>query len=371
MKNNLRSRVFFLILFAFAGYVTYLLVEPYLGTVVFAMVTVVVFRPVYDRLLNFFRGRQGLTTVVTILIIFILVLIPVSLIINLTVQQVFEFSHDLSQLTAGASHYPTISEVVHQINEVLNNLPFAQGYQLTNEQVLQAIETVTQAFGRWLADTAISLSTATADWVISFIIYVALLVALLPSYPKMIQLLRNMSPLSEEMDERYINRMISMTKSMVKGVLVIAVAQGLVLGLFMWIGGVKYTSFWTLLAIFMAMLPLGCGVVAVPIGIVHMILGNIWQGIVILLGYALVVTNIDYLLRPRLVSRDTQLHAALVLLSMFGGLKLFGFLGVIYGPVTMIFVITTIEIYLQYYRVAKVPEVHEVEAAASEAAPTS
>ena len=369
MKNNLRSRVFFLILFAFAGYVTYLLVAPYLGSVVLAMVTVVVFRPVYDRLLELFKDRQGLATAATILIIFTLVLIPVSLIINLTVQQVFEFSRDLSALTAGGGHYPTISEVVNKINGVLNSLPFAQGYQLTNEQVLQAIETVTQALGRWLTDTAISLSTATADWVISFVIYVALLIALFPSYPKMIQLLRNMSPLSEEMDERYINRMISMTKSMVKGVLVIAVAQGLVLGLFMWIAGVKYTSFWTLLAIFMAMLPLGCGVVAVPIGIVHMILGNFWQGVIILLGYALVVTNIDYLLRPRLVSKDTQLHAALVLLSMFGGLKLFGFLGVIYGPVTMIFVITTIEIYLQYYRVVKTPEALESEAGASEAPP--
>ena len=93
--------------------------------------------------------------------------------------------------------------------------------------------------------------------------------------------------------------------------------------------------------------------IGVPIGIIQIILGNVWQGVVILLGYILVVTNIDYLLRPRLVSRETQINSALVLLSMFGGLKLFGFLGVIYGPVIMIFLITTIEIYLDHYRISK------------------
>jgi predicted PurR-regulated permease PerM len=109
----------------------------------------------------------------------------------------------------------------------------------------------------------------------------------------------------------------------------------------------------------MSILPLGCGLIGVPIGIIQIALGHVWQGIVILVGYVVVVTNIDYLLRPRLVSRETQINRALVLLSVFGGLKLFGFLGVIYGPVIMVFLVTTIEIYLEYYRVAKSVPIEE------------
>jgi hypothetical protein len=169
----------------------------------------------------------------------------------------------------------------------------------------------------------------------------------------MLQMLRKMSPLSDEMDEKYIHRITVITKSMVRGVFVLAVAQGLTMGFFFWIGEVKYASFWMLISIFMAMLPLGCGVVAVPIGIIHIILGNVWQGIVILLGYAVVVSGIQYYLTPRLVSREARLNSALVLLSVFGGLKMFGFMGLVYGPVIMIFLVTTIEIYMDYYRISK------------------
>ncbi|MCB0314762.1 MAG: AI-2E family transporter, partial [Calditrichaeota bacterium] len=56
--------------------------------------------------------------------------------------------------------------------------------------------------------------------------------------------------------------------------------------------------------------------------------------------------------------KETELNSALILLSAFGGLNLFGFLGIIYGPVIMIFLVTTIEIYLEHYRLDQpaVPE---------------
>ncbi|MDX1521389.1 MAG: AI-2E family transporter, partial [Anaerolineae bacterium] len=90
--------------------------------------------------------------------------------------------------------------------------------------------------------------------------------------------------------------------------------------------------------------------IAIPIGVALLAFGQIWQGILVLVGSTLIVSNIDNLLRPRLVSKDANLSPALVLLSAFGGLSLFGFLGVIYGPVVMIFLITTVEIYLEHYQ---------------------
>jgi len=359
MRMNLPNRTFFYILLLFAAYIGYLLMSPYLGTVVFAFVTVTVFRPIYDRLLVWVRGRKGVATAASIVTIFIAVLIPVGIIINVTVQQAFEFSHDVSSLVVNAAQNGYAVQALNQINSIMAGIPFAQGYQLTDAKIIQAAQSVAQSIGTFLADAAISLGSASTEWIINVVLYITLLSTMFPGYPMMIQLLRKMSPLSEELDEKYISRITLMMKSMVKGVFIIAVAQGLALGLFLWVGGVAYTSFWTILAIFMSILPLGCGLIGVPIGIIQIALGNVWQGIVILVGYVLVVTNIDYLLRPRLVSKETQINRALVLLSVFGGLKLFGFLGVIYGPVIMVFLVTTVEIYLEYYRVAKSVPIEE------------
>jgi len=353
MKPNVQSRIFFYILFAFSAYLAYLLIGPYMGTVVLAAVTVTVFQPVYELFVRLAGRWRGMPVALTIVTIFVVVLVPVAGMVSLAVQQALEFSADVSKLMASIVEYPSLADLLARINPLLAGLPFAQGFQLTPQGVYQTVESAARAVATFLAEAAISLSSASVDLVIGLVIYVSLLAALFPNYPRLIDMLRKMSPLSDEMDERYIHRVTVITKSMVRGMFVLAVTQGLVMGLFFWLGGVKYASFWTLLSIFMAMLPLGCGVVAVPVGIVHMLLGNLWQGLLILAGYAVAVSGIQYYLTPRLVSREAKLNSALVLLSVFGGLKLFGFMGLVYGPIIMIFLVTTIEIYLDYYRIAK------------------
>jgi predicted PurR-regulated permease PerM len=353
MKPNIQSRIFFYILFAFSAYLAYLLIGPYMGTVVFAVVTVTVFQPVHELFVRLFRGRHGPATALTIVTIFFVVLVPVGATLSVAVQQALQFSRDITQLVAGADQYPTSAELLGQINRLLAGIPFAQDYQLTPAGVFQTIESIVRGVTAILAETAISLSSASVDLIISVVLYVSLLGALFPSYPQLIQMLRKMSPLSDEMDEKYIRRITVITKSMVRGVFVLALAQGLIMGLFFLVGEVKYASFWTIVSIFMAMTPLGSGVVGVPIGVIQIVLGNVWQGIVILLGYAVIVSVIQYYLTPRLVAREARLNPTLVLLSVFGGLKLFGLMGLVYGPVTMIFLVTTIEIYMDYYRIAK------------------
>jgi len=90
-------------------------------------------------------------------------------------------------------------------------------------------------------------------------------------------------------------------------------------------------------------------------GSVHCVLptearhGNYVGGVLVLAGYFLIVSNIDNLLRPRLVSKEAYLSFALVLLSALGGYELFGFFGVVYGPVLMILFLTVLEVYETYY----------------------
>ena len=61
------------------------------------------------------------------------------------------------------------------------------------------------------------------------------------------------------------------------------------------------------------------------------------------------IANVDNLIRPKLVSKEAYLNFVLILLSALGGYQLFGFFGVIYGPVLMILFLTTIDIYQEHY----------------------
>ena len=64
----------------------------------------------------------------------------------------------------------------------------------------------------------------------------------------------------------------------------------------------------------------------------------------------IVIANVDNVLRPMLVSDKAKINPVLVILSVIGGLKVMGMLGVIYGPVIMILFVTAVEIYKKYYR---------------------
>jgi len=65
-------------------------------------------------------------------------------------------------------------------------------------------------------------------------------------------------------------------------------------------------------------------------------------------AFLLVVANIDTVLRPVLVPKAAYLNPALLMLSVFGGLGLMGFIGLIYGPVIMILLVTSVEVYTKY-----------------------
>ena len=73
-------------------------------------------------------------------------------------------------------------------------------------------------------------------------------------------------------------------------------------------------------------------------------------GIFVVAFHLLVVTNIDNLLRPWLVPKAARLDPALMLLAVFAGISMFGFFGLVIGPVLMIIIVTTVSVYLAVYK---------------------
>ena len=121
------------------------------------------------------------------------------------------------------------------------------------------------------------------------------------------------------------------------------------MGIVLWIAGVPSVFFFTLLSMFAALLPVvGLSIIAWPIGIILLLNGQTWQGIWVLGAYLIVVANIDVVLRPRLVPEGAYLNPALLLIGVFGGINLLGPVGLLYGPVIMVLLVTSISVYTKY-----------------------
>lgn len=346
MAKYEQSRYFFLILFIAIGYLSYLVLQPFLGIILLALITVAVFEPMYELYFNRVSKRKTVSTFLTILSIILIVVIPIIVLADIVYQQALVFNEDVQEIISGDSF--TYDSIIEDINEALSDVPGE--YELTEEEVREGVQEIIQPVSEYIVNRLIILSSSTFTIIANTIVYFTLLASLLPNTKRIMKFVKEVSPLPNNLDMIYITRVRAMTVSMVQGTFIVAIVQGLVSGVFFYIAGVPYVAFWTLLVIFFSIIPVGSGIITIPIGIFEIVTGNVVGGAFLILSNILIVTNIDNYLRPQLVSKDAQLHPALTLLGVLGGIQTFGFLGIVYGPVIMIMLVTSIEIYLKHYR---------------------
>ena len=101
------------------------------------------------------------------------------------------------------------------------------------------------------------------------------------------------------------------------------------------------------------MVPLGSGILMIPIIIVAMLMGQFWEGFWVLVIYLVVICNFDNFIRPKVIPKKANLLPALTTLSTFCGLYYFGILGIVYGPLIAVILITTIDVYTDYQKLNK------------------
>jgi predicted PurR-regulated permease PerM len=345
-RRGIREQIAFYLLFATVTGLAFWLVHSYLDIIAFSLTAVIILKPLYDRVLSRVGGRVALAVTLTIVIFFLAVIVPLALALSIVAGQAATV---LDSVDPGAD---LISQ--EQIQRIMAfftdlNLPFADQIQSWLVGAASQAASVLAAF-------ALGLGASIPDLISRFFIFLGIVGALLPNYEAFVERLKRLSPLDDQVDGLILRRIKLTVWSMFLGIFVIAVAQGLVTGLLFWLAGVPYSPLLTLVAVVASMFPLGASLVAIPVGVGLAIVGKYVGAAVVLLGYFLLVSNIDSFLRPRLVSKEAYLNFALVLLSALGGYELFGFFGVVYGPVLMILFLTMLEVYETYYSDDQEPE---------------
>lgn len=132
------------------------------------------------------------------------------------------------------------------------------------------------------------------------------------------------------------------------GVLSIAAIQGALGGAAFWVLGLASPLLWGVVMFFMSMIPMaGAFLVWVPAAIYLLVTGHWVKALILTLWGGLVIGTIDNFLRPRLVGQKTRLHELVVLFSVLGGLKVFGVLGLVVGPVVVAITLALIDVLRQ------------------------
>jgi len=98
---------------------------------------------------------------------------------------------------------------------------------------------------------------------------------------------------------------------------------------------------------------IGCSLIWAPAGIIMLFLGNIWQGVTILLFGTVVISSVDNLLRPILLGRDTNMHVLVIFLSTLGGIAAFGASGFVLGPIVAALFLAGWKLFMELFEEVK------------------
>ena len=140
------------------------------------------------------------------------------------------------------------------------------------------------------------------------------------------------------------------------GIPVIMVAQAATAAVFYWIVGIHNVLFWAFLTGIFGLVPmLGTALVTVPLSIYLLSTGAVWQGIVLLGGAILVIANVDNVCRIFLMKKAADTHPLIVIFGVILGIPLFGFWGIIFGPLLISGFLLLIKIYYFEYKLAEPP----------------
>jgi predicted PurR-regulated permease PerM len=303
---------------------------PFYGAVFWATILAILFAPLYRRLADKMRQRCSLAALATVLVIFLLVILPAALIAGMLLQEGFQVYEKVRSGEWSLSDY--FSRVYEALPAWITTL--LDRLQLTTLGEVQ--ERLSAGFAKgaqFVAGQALNIGQNTLDFVVSFFIMLYLLFFLLRDGRALGQRIRAAVPLRDELQHNFYGKFADVVRATIKGTIVVAIVQGALGGLMFWFLGIQAPVLWGVVMAFLSLLPaVGTALVWAPVAIYFLATGALWQGIVLAAYGVLVIGLVDNVLRPVLVGKDTKMPDWIVLLSTLGGMAIFGLNGFVIGP---------------------------------------
>ena len=318
----------------------YRIVQPFLVEIAWAGVLVICLAPAQARLSRRLGARLS-AALLTLLVVFGLI-VPLLLVAQVLVS---EGSQALGDIEALVSNRGGPAGLVRGAWQWLHqSLPF-----LPNEEdmVRQLSERLGE-FANLVAVHANYVVSQVLGFVFSTSIMLCVLYFMLKDAPAMARGVRRLLPFGRERNERLLVLIRDIVSTSVTSTLVIALVQGILGGLMLLLLGVPRALLLAGLIVVLALLPaVGAALVWGPTAIWLTLSGSIVKGVVLALFGVLVLSNVDNVVRPLMLSGTARLSTLVLIISLLGGISAFGFVGIVLGPVVAAVFSALVETYTQ------------------------
>ena len=350
MNQNWLVTVFFFVLLLVILYLAFLIFSPFLQAVAWAAILAMIVYPVYEWLLKVLKGRATLAALILTVLIIFLIVVPAMRVSVFLTQETVELAKTMRSSVESAEieawkAKPWVQRLMDSWESVSAELEFfdidlkqsaAQGVQVASGFLASQIKAVAQNIFLFAVNFIIALFT---------------LFFMLRDGKALSGKIYSLLPMDQVHKDHLFQNIVNALFAVVHGALITATIQGLLAGLGYWLLNVPFAIVLAVTTAFTALFPIGGSfLVWFPTSLyLGFVQGPLWMGIALFLWGALIVGSIDNFLKPLLIGNRLQLPVLFLFFSILGGLKLFGIIGLILGPMIVALLVALLDLYMKEY----------------------
>lgn len=344
MTNRLDNS-FFIIVIACVTLALGWIIMPFFGAILWGIVAAILFDPLYVKLRGIMPSHRNGAAGLTLLAIVATVVVPAIIVGILLVQEITNFYNMVRDgqidFAAMFQHFRELLPrgLVRQLNH----------YGLMNFEGMRdkLVTGLTSSF-QTIASQALSIGQGAFGFFVTTGVALYLAFFLLRDGHKIAARIDGAVPLPQQIRAELAGKIIAVTRATINGSVVVAIVQGLIGGIIFALLDIPGALIWGVVMAFFSLLPaIGTGLVWVPVAVYLLVSGQIWQGVVLVGCGVFIIGLVDNVLRPILVGRGTRIPDYMVLISTLGGLEIFGFNGIIIGPMIAAVFLSVWEIFAE------------------------
>ena len=322
----------------------------FVSAIVLALLITSVTYPLYQWTKSIFRGNETLSALVMVFFLFLVLMIPMSWFVGTLSSEAFNF-YEQSRSAVSLKHIQEILGSDHVWIQRIKKAGALIGADFSTETVEELARSVGRVVGLFLYKQLSSIASNFFKLLLHFFLMMMVMYYLFRDGVRLKDYLIQLIPVPERQQERVAEKFNEMGRAIFLGNGFSGLIQGFLGGLGFFLFGLQAPFLWGTVIAVMAFVPIiGASFVFVPATVILMIQGKFGTGFAYFLYNMVYSGFIEYLVKPRLLGKGMQMNSLLVFIGIIGGIKIFGILGIIYGPLIITIFLTLAEIYRLEYK---------------------
>lgn len=330
-------------------WIVFLIVRPFINSIFAGIIISYVFYPLYKQINRLFK-KDGFSAFIASILVILIITVPFAFFLNTISKEAYVSYLVVKQKVISGDLFGI--DCVNKENPLCSVSGFL-GDVLSDPKNRFYIEDTIQKTTTYILDNASNFIFSLPILLLNLFIIVFIMFYLFKDGKHVFDKIKRLLPFKRAYQEIIFKQFSDILYAVIYGQLLIALVQGILGGIGFFIFGIHSPILWGIAMAFFALIPfVGPPIIWGPIALMQVFTGMsqndslmITNAILLALYGALVVGTIDNILRPKVIGERGRIHPVLVLLGVVGGLKLFGIVGLVVGPIILAIFMTIVRIY--------------------------